>query len=251
MKSLRVYVHIYIRIAKIRKTGGVHILKHTLNVTDISNMKSLIISVCVYRCVCAYVYPPCFAGFCTDYVVIVIHRNYLTTWLYNFLSTITMMLSVERILMSAHASLLPGEDKTHSVRIDNTGVSMSWGGWKAMVGAIVVVLFGSGSFVGFQFVTSADLNKAVVESEQLQESKLTPIRAEVAEIKNKVGDINDKLDGVQDFQYQQDARQEARRITDDIKDRRMRESEYDRIRILNEKRIKQGRDSCSTLDCIN
>ena len=128
---------------------------------------------------------------------------------------------------------------------------MSWKGWKACVGAILVIMCSSGGFVGFQFITSSDLANALVESEQRQENKLIPVRTEVTDIKSKISNINTKLGDVQTFQYQQDARQEARRITEDIKDRRLRENEYDRIRILNERRIEQGKDSCSTLECIN
>lgn len=153
--------------------------------------------------------------------------------------------------MSAHDSVLPGEDSSRHVRVDGTGISMSWKGWKALAGCVLMVLLGSGGVVGFQFITASDLSKALIDSEQRQDNKLLPVKEEVFHIKERINGIDKKIDDVQSFQYLQDARQEARRITTEIQDRRQREDEYDRIRLLNEKRLKQGKEPCYTLECIN
>ena len=155
--------------------------------------------------------------------------------------------------MSAHDSQFPEEEegKTRHVRADGTGASMSWNGWIRLAAAILALLGGTGGYVGFQFVTSAELEA----SEQKQEARVveveTKVTKEVSGIKSKIGTLSGKVDKVQKYQISQDARQEARRITEDIRNRDNREEQYDRLRELNEKRLKKGKDPCTTLDCTN
>jgi hypothetical protein len=153
--------------------------------------------------------------------------------------------------MSAHDSLLPGEDKPKNIRIDSTGGSMSWRAWGVLIGSFLTALAGGSGYVGFQFVTQAELS----QSEKRQETRVSEVKTEVKKdigtIKVKIGNLGGKVDRVQSYQVKQDARQEARRITERIGNRNEREEQYDRIRELNEKRLKEGKEPCATLDCLN
>ena len=160
--------------------------------------------------------------------------------------------------MSAHDSTLPGDDRPMHMRWDETGGSLSWKGWKVLGGIIATIFLGSGSFVGYQFVTTSQLNGAIKASAEAQDAKIDDVKAEVAKntasvtiITAKIGKLDEKVDDVQDYQISQDARQEARRVTEDLASRELREREYDRIRELNETRLKAGKEPCSTRDCSN
>lgn len=153
--------------------------------------------------------------------------------------------------MSAHDALLTGEEKERQFRIDSTGASLSWRGWRAFIGFILFILVGGGGAISFRLVTADQLDSSIKASESRQDAKLMPVKIEVTDIKLKIGQITSKIDDVRHFQYKQESRNEARRLTFDIKNRDARESEYDRIRELNEKRLKNGKDPCTTLDCIN
>lgn len=154
--------------------------------------------------------------------------------------------------MAAHDSIIPGiDEKPRHMRWDDKGGSLSWAGWRRLAIAILMVLGVPTGYAGFQFVTQADLQA----SEARQNGKVQEVKAEVkkdiAGIHVKIGQLDEKVDGVQDFQVKQDARQEARRITERIQNRTTREREYDRLRELNQKRIKDGKDPCTTLTCSN
>lgn len=157
--------------------------------------------------------------------------------------------------MSAHDSTLPGEEKPRHMRWDETGGSLSWKGWRALAIAIVAVLGGSGGFVGFQFVTQVELESTVQASEQRTDAKIeqvkTDVSTQVSGITTKIVTLEGKVDDVKDYQVEQDARQEARRITEEIPGREQREREYDRIRELNEQRLKNGKEPCATRTCAN
>jgi len=157
--------------------------------------------------------------------------------------------------MAAHDSKFPGEDKSHHTRWDKTGGSMSWRGWQGLAAAIVTLLGGTGGYVGLQFVTASELKESEVAHEARVEARVVKVeenvKTEVAGINAKIGGLEEKVDGVQNFQIKQDARQEARRLTENIRSRTEREKEYDRLRERNEKRLKDGEDPCTTLDCTN
>jgi hypothetical protein len=167
----------------------------------------------------------------------------------------TIGYDLARKVAMPHDSILPGENNSTNVRFDKTGISLSWRTWKVAMGFLIATILGSGSFVGFQFVTSAQMIEALATSEKKQETKseekIAPVRAAVGSITVQLGDITDKLSSVQLSQIQQNARQEARRITADIKNRSCREKEYDRLRALNEKRLVRGDEPCSTIECSN
>lgn len=61
--------------------------------------------------------------------------------------------------------------------------------------------------------------------------------------------VSEKLTSVQTVQHRQVARDEARRVTEPIKNRTERERTYDRLLDLNLKRLADGRDTCQTADC--
>jgi len=153
--------------------------------------------------------------------------------------------------MPAHDSQSPGESKSRHTQWDKTGASMSWNGWIRLGAALLVVLGGTGGYAGFQFITEADL----VKSEQKQEARVAAVEKnvekEVGGLNTKIEKLDEKVVDVRNFQISQDARQEARRITEDIRSRTIRESEYDRLRELNEKRAMEGKDPCTTRSCTN
>jgi ABC-type phosphate transport system auxiliary subunit len=153
--------------------------------------------------------------------------------------------------MAAHDSILPGEEKPKTIRIDSTGGSLSWKGWGYFIGSILTVVLGGGTIAGVQLVTKEDLQA----SEQIQSAKVAQVeenvKRDIGSINAKIGDLDTKVVKVQSYQIKQDARQEARRLTETIKDRDEREEEYDRLRELNVKRLEEGKDPCATLQCSN
>jgi hypothetical protein len=66
---------------------------------------------------------------------------------------------------------------------------------------------------------------------------------------NKIEGISKVISSVQTTQQRDVARNEARRVTEDIKNRAEREAAYDRIYELNLKRLQRGADPCSTVAC--
>ena len=128
---------------------------------------------------------------------------------------------------------------------------MSWNGWVRLAAAVLTTLGGAGGYVGFQLVTAAELQASEQKTETRVAEVEENVKEEVSGINLKIGKLGEKVDEVQDFQVAQDARQEARRVTESIRSRNEREDEYDRLRELNEGRIKEGKDPCTTRDCTN
>jgi hypothetical protein len=65
----------------------------------------------------------------------------------------------------------------------------------------------------------------------------------------KIGALETKTNDIQTVQHGDIARTEARRLTEDIKNRDEREREYDRLVDLNIKRLKENDPPCSDRRC--
>jgi hypothetical protein len=66
---------------------------------------------------------------------------------------------------------------------------------------------------------------------------------------SKIENIKNVVSSVQTTQQRDVARNEARRLTEKIKDRIERENTYDRIYELNLRRLQRGLDPCGTIAC--
>lgn len=138
-----------------------------------------------------------------------------------------------------------------TIRLRLGGVGFNW----KVVTTVLVILFGGGGIAAWDLATMDDVAESI-QSHELAERALEDIRhirldQVVAQQGQDIGDIKVKVDDIQSVQHKQIARQEARRITSDIKNREKREAEYDRVLLLNLGRLRQGRDPCATLACTN
>jgi hypothetical protein len=66
-----------------------------------------------------------------------------------------------------------------------------------------------------------------------------------------IGEVKIDVDAIQKVQHQQFASDEARRVTEDISNRKRREKEYDRLYRWNLSRLAEGREPCANVDCSN
>lgn len=105
---------------------------------------------------------------------------------------------------------------------------------------------GVGSSVADDF--SDFKNQQIVSHEQIEKA-FTKQDDRATKQDDKIEDINKVVTSVQTIQQRDIARNEARRITESIKDRREREEAYDRIYELNLKRLQRGMDPCATVNC--
>lgn len=125
--------------------------------------------------------------------------------------------------------------------------------WKLIFSLLAVLgIGGGGSYV---FVTEnqvdekldtqkTEITKSIDDFKSLENDRHVKIDETFKEVKETVNDI-------QTVQHSQVARDEARRITESIKDRRERETSYDRLIGMNMRRLKEKKDPCFNVDCTN
>ena len=127
---------------------------------------------------------------------------------------------------------------------------------KTLLVVLTIIFGGSGGFVGFQFVTKAELEQSV---DDRMETKIPEYAKPLIEEHSKVHDdlngqiklIKDDVTSVKTRQIQQTASQEADRLTRDIKNARRRLDEYERLRRINEDRLKAKKEPCYNPTCSN
>lgn len=144
-----------------------------------------------------------------------------------------------------------------SIRMDSTGISSNW----RMILLIAATLLGGGSVFGWKIVPA--INGEDNETTQaIRKHEEGPAHTQLnVTLKNQgkqitantetLNDVSNQLTDVQTTQNSAYARQEARRVTEEIKSRDKREREYDRIVRINFSRLKKGREPCSNIDCSN
>lgn len=154
--------------------------------------------------------------------------------------------------MAAHDSMINGEEKPKQLRVDASGASLSW---RSVIIIITILAGGGGGGLGFHLVTQSDLGEAILEhSKSVQ--KIETDRHET--IDKRLDQHDAALEGISahigelsEGQHRQEASQEAHRLTERIKARTLREIEYDRLRRINENRLKKGKEPCYNLSCSN
>lgn len=150
---------------------------------------------------------------------------------------------------------MPEKKNTKAIQVNPDGIALNW---KAFVAAIFIILTGSGSYYGFQIITRDQLDKEIADVEkshnQIIENQgklIDDNKISIAVNEKSIVKIDFKLGQVQRTQHKDIARTEARRLTENIKDRTEREDKYDALLDLNISRLKKGEDPCSNLDCSN
>lgn len=120
------------------------------------------------------------------------------------------------------------------------------------IALVLAVLVGSGGVTSggiavFDFAT----NKALEDSIKKETERHVKIDETFKEQKECITELKQDVMGIKTTQMRQISRNEARRLTEDIKDREKRENDYDRLFIRNLQRLEKGQDPCSNLDCSN
>lgn len=118
--------------------------------------------------------------------------------------------------------------------------------WKLIFSILAVLGVGGGGYGLFITSDQADelIDMKAAELERKVENTYVKIDPTFNEVK-------ETLNQVQITQYSQISREEARRITEDIQDRKVRESAYDRLFGMSMRRLKAKKEPCLNIDCTN
>ncbi len=128
--------------------------------------------------------------------------------------------------------------------------------WKTILMILAVLVTGGGSLTAFRFVTEKEVDKKI-ETHSTETNKTTEQLRTIIEQNTEsnvrqdqmIGEVTFKLNAFQSVQHKTFARDEARRLTDEIDGRRDRERTYDRLVDVNEARLKVGKDPCRNISC--
>jgi len=129
--------------------------------------------------------------------------------------------------------------------------------WK-VIASIIGFLFCGGSFAGvgamFNVGTSVADDyttfKAVQSSAHIHiDTALEEQAKHTKEQDGRIETISTAITSVQTTQQRDVARTEARRLTEKISNRKDREDAYDRLYVLNIKRLSRGEDPCANVRC--
>ena len=143
--------------------------------------------------------------------------------------------------------------KSQILQIANDGITINW---KYLLIAVLVVFGGGGSWIGISLATVSQVDEKISYQAEKQKScdkdqnlKIKKNNDEIKEVKKISGIVRIKINAVQEVQQKQIARDESRRLTEKIANRRKREREYDRLYDMNMKRLKNGSDPCTSINC--
>lgn len=119
---------------------------------------------------------------------------------------------------------------------------------------IIACLLGGGGVTGgglavFDFSTTEDVKKVTDQMISNENERHKVIDQKFSRQSADINGLKDTVTDVRATQIREIARQEARRLTEGIKNRQQREEEYDRLLNRNIKRLEMGRDPCATRDC--
>ena len=140
--------------------------------------------------------------------------------------------------------------------INGRGIAVSW---KTVLAVLTVLLGGGGGgYAVRQYVTAGQVDQkieAVKASENVRHEKLDRVVDGLIVTQEaqgtKLEQVSRTVGSIQAVQHRQIARDEARRVTKDIRSRNQREEAYDRIREVNLSRLKRGAEPCGSLECTN
>lgn len=129
--------------------------------------------------------------------------------------------------------------------------------WRFLA-SVIGVLLGGGSIAGLTAIvgTGTSVASDLKEFKFEQDARHIHIDSVLSEQDKharmqdtKLADVNQAIISVQTTQQRDVARNEARRVTEYIKDRQTREREYDRVYELNLRRLQRGEDPCGNVNC--
>ena len=159
--------------------------------------------------------------------------------------------------MPAHDSQYPGEVTSKSFRVDSTGVSLNWRNSTYFAAVMLSLLAGTGGYASVRLVTAEQVDEKVEASEARQDRKIDVVKQSVKESQEAIVGLTATVGDVQLVQHSDIAHREARRVVDEqmqcrredaiCQDRR--DSERERIRRLNVKRLQAKLDPCVSLLC--
>lgn len=145
---------------------------------------------------------------------------------------------------------------SRSLRADSTGLAvvLPWGVWAAL---ITVLFGGGGSCIVFKLVTSDQMQQAIAASERKQSTDVKTLATEVKNNSKSLKTLGRTVGQVQLTQQMDIAVREARRVVDEEMDcnqqlkgcRDKREDARERIRRVNMRRLKVGKEPCSDISC--
>lgn len=163
--------------------------------------------------------------------------------------------NVENIEMVVNP-VRPQGEKTKVFKSDGTGlqITMGWRGWAILLTTLIA---GGGSVTGFGLVTGGQLDKAIIRSEKKQIDRVEEVKEEVGKNRESIEVLTVTVKSVQDVQHTDVAHREARRVVEEQmncnSNRKTcvekRTEKIERLRRINIKRLKTGRETCDQLDC--
>lgn len=124
--------------------------------------------------------------------------------------------------------------------------------WKSIM-LIVMIVFGGGGIAALDLVSKdgvqQKIDKSLMYFRSQEDARHIKLDMTISQQGRDLDEIKKVVGEVQTVQHRQIAREEARRITCDIKNRRERERRYDTLLDLNLRRLSSGLEPCRTLTC--
>ena len=152
-----------------------------------------------------------------------------------------------------HVESLSESEVVSDVSVSKKGVRIPWN--LVLVIAAMILGGGAGTF-GIQHVLGAapaeELEAATISNEKEHANIKADLAAEhVITVSNSdsIHVLSATVNKIESIQSRDVARKEARRLTDNIKDRVQAEKEFDRLFDLNLNRLSRGQDPCGTISC--
>ena len=124
--------------------------------------------------------------------------------------------------------------------------------WKSITLAITL-LFGGGGIAAWDIVSKDDVQQkidtSIMHYRAQEDARHIRLDFTIEQQGSDLTAIKRRVEEVQSVQHKQIAREEARRLTCNIKNRLERERIYDALVDLNLKRLRNGGEPCQTLNC--
>jgi TolA-binding protein len=122
---------------------------------------------------------------------------------------------------------------------------------KLIVVICTVVLGGGAGVYGIDSATASKLDKQVFEFKKTDDSRYEETQKILSDHGKKIESMSNMIQRMSDRQMRSEAREEAHRVTESIKDREKREREFGRLFEKNLDRLMDGRDPCADVNCTN
>ena len=137
-------------------------------------------------------------------------------------------------------------------RLDAQGIIANW---KSLGVLLTLLLGGGGSWLAWDVANEDEVDNRIVkhatDERSYEDERYQRHDRIIVNNSKAINGLVDTVGEIQSVQHKQVAREEARRVTSEINDRERRELEYDRLADQNMRRLRAGRDPCSTVTCEN